>query len=89
MRHHPLKQNPLMNCPYCSIHNLRGVVGVKAHIRHSHPEKMTPPGLKAAQGNGAEALSFQRIIGLAEFHEKRARDLREAADVLASAHLID
>ncbi len=27
-----------MNCPHCSIHNLRGQVGLKAHIRHSHKE---------------------------------------------------
>lgn len=74
------KQHPLRNCPYCSIRNLRGAVGVKAHIRHMHRDKMVVPGA---------ALTFAKLIGRAEQYEGKARAIRLAASTLVTEGFIE
>lgn len=72
-----------MQCPYCSIHNLRGTVGLKAHIRISHQEKMEIPSPKN------RLLTFGQIVAKAEEYERKARDLRKAAEALALENFIE
>ena len=70
-----------MNCPYCSIHNLRGPVGLKAHIRYSHKELLQTP-IRTVD------LKYAEIIQKAEDYERRARNLRHAAEILVEEKLI-
>ncbi len=71
-----------MNCPYCSIHSLRGTVGLRAHIRYSHKDMMKPP----ARDPGD--ITHAVIIARAEDHERKARELRQAAEILVSENII-
>ena len=72
-----------MNCPYCSIHNLRGMVGLKAHIRYSHKEKLETP----SRGKGL--IFFAQILKRAEEYERKAGELRKAEEILIVESLIE
>lgn len=72
-----------MQCPYCPIHNLRGTVGVNAHIRISHKEKLETP----SRTNSLP--TFGQIVAKAEEYERKARDLRKAAETLALESFIE